>query len=159
MSTKAKLAYAIPIIVLFVLPSIILVASAASINNNVWDVSILKGPLVTCTGDGSNGVPCQNLCDLIGTVVHVVYFTIAVVIWIIAPIMVAWSGIRLMLSRGNPEGASGAKKMITSVVIGLVIVLSAYLIVFTFVSVLNISGVGGFSSSTCVVQAGSTPAL
>ncbi len=153
MSTKAKLAYAIPIFVIIAVPYV----AFAAIHSNVWDPNILKGPLVTCTGDGSNGVPCQNLCDLIGTAANVIYFGIGVVIWIVAPIMIAWSGIRLMLSRGNPEGASGAKKMITSVVIGLLIVLCAYLIVATFVSVLGISGVGGFGSGTCVVQPAANP--
>lgn len=153
MSPKTKLAVAIPIIALFVLPSFVTVASASA-TNNVWELSILQGPLVTCTGTGgSNGLPaCSNLCDLIATFVHIVYFGIAVVIWIVTPIMFAWGGIRFMLSRGNPGAMSGAKKQLTATVIGLLIVLAAYLIVFTFVTVLGIAGVGGFGASSCAVQ-------
>lgn len=153
MGTKTKLAIVIPVLAMVVLPSIILVASAASINNNVWDVTILKGPLVTCTGTGSGGTnACTSLCDLTATIIHIIYFGIAVVIWIVTPVMIAWGGIRLMLTRGNPEGMSGAKKQITGTVIGLVIVLTAYLIVYTFVTVLGIAGVGGFSAAACSVQ-------
>jgi Type IV secretion system pilin len=159
MSTKRKLAFAIPVIAFVVFPSVLLVA-LASTTNNVWDVSILAGPLVTCTGTGGGVPACQSLCDLVATVIHVVYFGIAVVIWIVTPIMFALSGIRFMMAGANPAqptkedpGARAkAKKMLTGTVIGLVIVLCAYLIVFTFVTVLNISGVGGFSASTCTVQ-------
>lgn len=156
MSTRKKLAIAIPIIVFVVLPFIALVASAASRapNEAVWNPKILAGPLVTCTGTGGpNGLPaCQNLCDMISTFANVVYFGIGVVIWIITPIMIAWGGVRLLTSGGSPGGQSAGKKIITGTVIGLVIVLAAYLIVFTFVHVLGINGVGGFGSTICSVS-------
>ncbi|MGC9598851.1 MAG: hypothetical protein ABSE18_00485 [Minisyncoccia bacterium] len=125
----------------------------AAINSNVWSPAILKGPLVTCTGAGGGGTSsCSNLCDLVSTAANVIYFGIGVVIWIIAPIMIAWSGIRLLISRGSPEKTSEARKMITSVVIGLLIVLCAYIIVYTFVHVLGIIGIGGFGGPNCTVQ-------
>ena len=150
-----KFAYAVPIVAFLALwvfiPTVL--ADSAPINSNVWNPTILQGPLVTCTGAGAGGTKtCTNLCDLISTAANVVYFGIGVVIWIIAPIMIAWSGIRLVFSRGNPEATSGARKMIWGVVIGLFIVLCAYLIVYTFISVLGITGIGGFGTSACQVK-------
>jgi hypothetical protein len=131
---------------------------AQAVNNNVWDINILKGPLVTCVGAPASGqpgtTPCQSLCDLVGQVAHVIYFMIAVVIWILTPIFVAWAGIRFMLSRGNAEQTSKARKMITGIMIGLAITLCAYIIVFTFVSVFGLAQyVGGFGgAAACQIK-------
>ena len=129
--------------------------ASAAINYNVWNPSILQGPLITCTGTGggSSGLPaCQSLCDLMSTAINVVYFLIGFVIWVITPILVAWSGALFMLSQGNPGRQSDARKMVTGVAIGLLIVLCAYLIVYTFVSVLGISGIGGFGTTACPIS-------
>ena len=96
--------------------------------------------------------PCRNLCDLIAQFVHVVYFMIALVIWIATPAMFAWGGIKFMTSRGNPEGIGEARKMLRGTAIGLVIILVAYIFVLTFVRVLGIIGVGGFGSPDCSIQ-------
>ncbi len=121
--------------------------------SDVWNPTILRGPLVSCTGTGEGGMPaCQNLCDLICTSANVVYFGIGVVIWIVVPFMFAWGGILFMFSQGNPSRIEAARKMLTGVVIGLAIVLCAYLIVFTFVRVMGISGIGGFGADACIVQ-------
>ncbi len=78
-------------------------------------------------------------------------------IWIVSPIMIAWAGIMFMLARGSPEKTGGARKMITGVVIGILIVISAYLIISVFVSTIGIAGIGGFSNPTCTVTANATP--
>jgi Mn2+/Fe2+ NRAMP family transporter len=133
-------------------------ANSNPIRSNVWNPTILRGPLVTCTGTGSQDTnptfpACQSLCDLVSTFANVVYFFIGVVIWIIAPIMIAWSGITFMTSRGNTSRTSEARKMITAVAIGLLIVLCSYLIIFTFVKVLGFAGsVGGFGTNACPLQ-------
>ena len=152
MSARAKLAILIPIVVMAVLPST-LVAFASS-TNNVWDLRILGGPLVVCTGMGGPGglPPCANLCDLVAQFIHIIYFVIAVFIWIVTPVMFAWGGLRFMMSRGSSEKVSGARKMLAGSAIGLLIVLAAYLIVSTFVTALGIMGVGGFGTATCSVQ-------
>lgn len=164
MNPKAKVAYSIPVIAAIVLPYLVFVASAAPrpINSNVWNPTILKGPLVTCWGppitfDSSgreiaNTNACLNLCDLVGTSANVIYFGIGVIIWIVAPILIAWGGLKFMLSRGDPGGTSEARKMMLGVVIGILIVLCAYIIVLTFVRVVNITGVGGFGGPSCVIH-------
>jgi len=135
----------------------------AANNTNVFDPSILAGPLVSCTGNpiilGTNGATstnanaCVSLCDLIQTFENFVYFGIGVVIWIIAPILFAWGGIMYMMSRGKPEGISSASKILTGTLVGLLIVLCAWLLVNTVVTSLKITGVGGFGESgSCTPQ-------
>lgn len=127
--------------------------------------------LISCTGNysynGTNGnftgsnpsgqPPCSSLCDLVQTIVNIVYFLITICLFILAPIMVAVGGIMMMISGANPEMLSKGKSVLTAAVVGIVIVLCSYLLVATFVSFLNISGVGGFGSGgsgsiTCVAQ-------
>ena len=158
MSARAKFVYVVPValalIIAFVFP---FVADAATtgVKSNVWDPRILGGPLVICTGDGvgRDMVPCESLCDLVGQIAHVVYYFIAVVIWVIAPIMIAWTGLSLLMSQGSAEAMSHAKGRLGRVVIGLLIVLCGYLIIATFLNVFGITGVGGFGgTSACSIQ-------
>jgi hypothetical protein len=132
-----------------------------AIKSNPFDPTILAGPLVVCIGTaGGNIPPCNNLCDLIAQIANVIYFMMAVVIWIIAPITITIAGIRIMMAGGNiaaptkenPGELSAAKKMITGAVVGIVIVLCAWLIVKTFVTAMGINGIGGFSSNTPACQ-------
>jgi uncharacterized membrane protein len=117
--------------------------------------------LVTCTGTGNkaytlpngNKVPafpqCQNLCDLVNTVLNVIYIAMAWAIWVIAPIVFIIGGIMYMLAGANPEFESTAKKALTGTVIGLVIILCSYVIIATLVSFLGITHIGGFGSAIC----------
>jgi hypothetical protein len=143
-------------------------ATAAPIKSNVLDplspLFALKGPLVVCTGVPTSGTAsgqsysfsaCQNVCDLIAQIANVIYFAIAVVIWIITPILVAVGGIMIMLGGANPGLIETGKKTITGAVWGIVIVLAAYLIVATFVGFLKIQGIGGFGTSSCQLASGS----
>lgn len=152
---KKNAAYLFPLVLIIMATAMPYVASA-TINSNVWDIKTLQGPLISCTGantpGGTDNKNCQDLCDLVETSANVIYFGIAVVIWIIAPIMIAWVGISLIFSRGNPGAITAARDRATRVVVGLLIVLCAYLIVSTFVSVLKIGGIGGFSNPTCTIQ-------
>ncbi|MGC9968219.1 MAG: hypothetical protein ABSC29_00590 [Minisyncoccia bacterium] len=150
-----KIAYLLPLVVILMATALPYVASAA-IHSNVWSPSILGGPLISCTGAGTGGGTdtknCEDLCDLVSTAANVIYFGIGVVIWIIAPIMIAWSGISLILSQGNPQGISAARDRATRVVIGLLIVLCAYLIISVFVNVLKVTDIGGFGGPACSVE-------
>jgi len=137
---------------LIVILSLILIPSFAFAFTapNVWNPGILKGPFVTCTGNGANGTTaCTSLCDLIYTFINVAYFAIAFVMWILTPIFFGVSGIMFMLSGANPEMRSTAKKTMTGTVWGIVIVLCSWLIVNTFITAIGISGVGGFNQTVC----------
>jgi uncharacterized membrane protein YgcG len=136
-------------------------AASNPIKSNVLDplssLFALKGPLTVCVGAPSGNASsttssmpiCNNLCDLVAQIANVIYFTIAVVIWIIAPILVAVGGVMIMLGGANPGMIETGKKTITGAVWGIVIVLCAWLIVYTFVNAFGGLGkyVGGFGGA------------
>ena len=137
-------------LVSFALLAFPFIASAQALPD-VWNPASIKGPLVTCTGSGGGaaGLPaCQNLCDLIRTVVNDIYVAIAFVIWIILPIVFIVGGIMYMLAGANPGLLETAKKTLWGALIGAIIVLCAYLLIATFVQFMKVSNIGGFSSGT-----------
>ena len=80
--------------------------------------------LVTCSG------PDCNLCtavDMVDNIVDLLFTLLSVG----AVIVLVVAGFRLVVSAGNPDAMSKAKSMITSVIVGFIIVLSAWLIVDT----------------------------
>lgn len=114
------------------------------------------GPLVSCTGnyltqnsDGSTPNPCTSLCDLIDTAINIIYFGMSIALFIIGPVVVAAGAIMIMLSGSSPEMLTKGKKAIVGTVVGILLVLCAYLLVNTVLTVLNISGVGGFGNNSC----------
>jgi Type IV secretion system pilin len=143
------------------LPSAVFAASNPP-KTNVFDPTILGGPLILCVGSpavntsGNNLPVCSNLCDLVAQIANIIYYAIAVVIWIITPILIAVGGIMIMLGGANPEMVGRGKKTITGAVWGVVIVLIAWLIVFTFISAFGKFGsyVGFFpgGQSSCSVS-------
>lgn len=90
------------------------------------------GGLVTCTGVGSD--PC-TFCDVIQTGNNVIELLFEILI-VAAIIMVVIAGLRLVTSQGNANAMEQAKSMLTNVIIGFVIVLSAWLIVDTIFKML-----------------------
>jgi hypothetical protein len=155
-------------VILLVLPTVA-GADSKPPDMNVWNPSILSGPLLTCTGPGFHwvapssatsaystainpqpGFPiCSNLTDLESTFLNIIYFGIGLVIWILAPIAFVIGGVMYMLAGANPGLESTAKKALKGTLIGVVIVLCAYAIISTFVSCLGITGVGGFGINAC----------
>ncbi len=150
---KTAIAILALIILSAALPSAVFAANAG-VNSKVFLPTILNGPLLICVGavNGPNAAAgavsqtCSNLCDLVAQIANIIYYMIGVVIWIITPILVAVGGIMIMLGGTNPEMISRGKKTITGAVWGIVIVLLAWLIIFTFVSAFGKLGsyVGGF---------------
>jgi hypothetical protein len=131
------------------------VASAATAwsTPNIWGTPPgFWGPLISCTGNyiapgGMN--PCTSLCDLIETAINIIYFGITLALFVIAPVVVVIGAIMIMLGGASPEMLGRGKKAITGAVVGIVIVLCSYLIVSTVISVLNITGIGGFGNTSC----------
>ena len=112
--------------------------------------------LLSCTGNpyifDANGVAitspnyCKTFNGVIGTARRIIYFAITIALFAIMPILFLWGGIMFMFSQGKPEGINKAKKILTGAVIGLCIMLGAWLIVNTLVTVLGIQKyVGGFT--------------
>lgn len=128
------------------------------------------GPVVWCTGStlaqpnptpspvsgtaGQTPPTCTNLCDLIGTFINAIYLIFSIAIFIIAPILVVVGGIMIMIAGANPGMLETGKKILTGAVVGIVIVLCAYLLVNTFLVILGVTSIGGFNgnSLTCSIS-------
>ena len=133
-------------------------AKTIPIRQDVWNPTILAGPLTVCSGNYINAgttyqsAQCQDLCDLFGQIIAIIYYIMAVGIWIIIPVMVLWAGIKLMMSRGDPAKTSEARKMVTGAMWGVGIMLVAYLLVSSFIGFLKLTDVvGGFGTSACTI--------
>jgi hypothetical protein len=120
------------------------------------------GPLVSCgneqdptTGNITN--PCTSLCDLIHTSQHTIYFGISLASFVFAPAFFAWGGIMILISGGSEERLGKGKKILTGTVIGILLVLGAYLIVGTFVALLGVGGPEGIQWGTIDCKAPAPP--
>lgn len=120
-----KKIFAITFLALYIVPAM---ASAAALSP-YW------GPLVSCVGastPGSSLPVCSSFCDLLATAQNFIKFGTTIALYIIAPILFVWGGVMLMTARGSETQMSEARKMLTSTVIGIAIVLAAFVIVNTF---------------------------
>ena len=112
-------------------------ANTATNSENVVDTSANQ------TSFPNGLVPCINNCNwnyLLTMVNNVVKFVIVDLIVPIAAIMFAYAGFELITSGGSTEKRTKAKKMFTSVAIGIVLVVAAWLIIFTISSILGYNG-------------------
>ena len=128
---------------------VFLPALAAAQTTTTPPITYTGGALVQC-GNGVNGgivsdpataggVPVgEQSCgfpQLMQLISRIIDFLLFLVAPIIAAGIILWSGILVLTAAGSTENISKAKGMFTKAVIGLVIALSAWLIVkFIFVS-------------------------
>jgi hypothetical protein len=141
----AKKLFYILALAVIIFPSLVLVAHAYTTPTiPYWATN----GLISCTGNGANGTnTCSSLGDLVDTAINIIYFGITIALLVIMPIMFAWGGLMYMFSRGKPEGISKATGILTGALIGLLIVLCAWLIINTFANVLGIQNyIGGFGA-------------
>ncbi len=128
------------------------------------------GPIVWCTGSSiATGNPavsptpntagqipptCTNLCDFIGTFINAVYLLFSIGIFILTPVLLVWGGVMIMNAGANPGMLETGKKILTGTVIGIAIILCAYLLVSTILSILSVTSVGGFNgnSASCSIS-------
>lgn len=124
---------------------------------NIWPSGYWGGGgLVSCTGLGGGGKPaCTSLCDIFQTMENVLAFGETIALFIAAPVLFVWGGIIIMTAGANPSGIQQGKKILTGTLIGILIVLFAYLIIATIVNVLIpsagqfITGFSGSNPFTC----------
>ena len=86
------------------------------------------GGLVPC---GTTCCPC-TLCDFFVMLDGIIDFLLIKIVPPLAALMIAIGGGMYIVSQGNPEMLGRAKKLFTSVVIGLLIIYSAYVIIGMF---------------------------
>ena len=79
-----------------------------------------------CTGDGG----CQSICDLAQLAQNVLNDGIYLAVFLSA-VLFAWAGWKHMSAGGDSHQISEANKVFSAVFIGLIIILSAWLIVDT----------------------------
>lgn len=95
------------------------------------------GSFITCDGVEN---PC-DFADLIHLVQHALDWLV-MISFSVAIITFSWAGFVLLTSGGNVGKKDKAKKMLWSIVKGFAIILAAWLIVRTIVSVLLQDGIG-----------------
>jgi len=111
----------------FALPMVALAASGGvSGYKTPTPPSDLPGYFSTCLGDNATLCMIKNVINILLAVV----FLIAVVYLIIG-------GFRYIMSQGNEESVEKAKGTITNAIIGIVVVLLAWIIVAAVTSLLN----------------------
>ena len=92
--------------------------------------------LVPCGGNGEHD--CQ-LSDLIGMANGIVAYLLYIGVFV-GVVMISYAGYTLVISQGNESAMEKAKSRIWNVIVGFVIILLAYLIINTILSVLTGSG-------------------
>ena len=97
---------------------------------------------VTCEGTRDN--PC-DFCHVISTSSNVLDFIITVAV-VIVTLMILYAGMKLVTSAGNTEAKEKAKSYLTNAIIGLIIVLTSWLLIDTIMKIIvdqNVSGGDG----------------
>ena len=149
-----------------IIPAITLAHTPNILTGGYWGQASINpqspAGLVSCTAPliiDASGVPtrndntaCRSLCDLIHTFFHVLMFGMSLTLYIAAPLLFAWGGVLILISAGNSGKISEARKILTGTVIGVLIILSAFLIVKTFILALDLgSSIPGFGSAfSCI---------
>lgn len=102
-------------------------------------------PLLSCGISGRT--PCTSLCQLIETSQNFIYFGLTFLLFAIAPVLIAWGGIQILIAGPSPSRLESGKKILTGTIIAVVIGLGAFLIVNTFLffigARINPEGKGG----------------
>lgn len=110
---------------------------------------------VSAAGIPDRIVPCHGVdctCADLSTVAQNIINTSIFVAIFLSAILIAWAGWKLISSKsmGSGEGVSAGKEVLSNVIIGLVIIIAAWLIVDTIVKTLTSSGtVQGMWNTIC----------
>lgn len=118
-------------------------------------------PLIPCTGAGDTTTgyarpPCVSLCNLIETFVHLLYFGMTIALYVVTPLLFAWGGFNILIAGGSPDKLQAGKRTIAGALVGILIVLAAYLIIDqiynAFLLSSDVPGTGGtWANPVCPV--------
>ena len=100
-----------------------------TLSNNI----VLAQGLVKC---GNPGQPACNLCSLLELVKTLINYAITLA-FAFTGLFITWGAFVIMTAGGGSERVQEGKKIVTTAVIGLVIMLSAWLILGTVVQILT----------------------
>ena len=96
------------------------------------------GKTVYVNGTPRVDIPCQ-FCHFFIMIDGILDFIITTIVPIIAVLMIVIGGIMFFAAAGNPASLASAKKLLTSVIIGLVIIYGAWILVNTFFLVIGVA--------------------
>ncbi len=97
--------------------------------------AICEGPIVPC---GSPENPCQ-FCHLFVLLNNLITFFFTCILPITATGLTAWGGLYMLTAGESAEKYDDAKKIITAVVIGLVIILAAWMLLNFFLTAIGVA--------------------
>lgn len=92
--------------------------------------AVMPGPIVTC-----DGVNC-TICDIAKVAQNVLNTGIFVAVFLSA-LLFAWAGWKYLTNIANPSGVSEAKSLFGNVLVGLLIILGAWLVIDTLMKTLT----------------------
>ena len=117
-------------------------------------VSFAEG-FVPCGGRGADGeiIRCE-LCHIFEMIDTILDFIILKLTPVVAVLMLVIGGIMFLFAGANPNTLETAKKIITTTVIGLVIIFTAWIVISTFLNYIGVAswtglGSGGWSVINC----------
>jgi hypothetical protein len=105
-------------------------------------------------GGSGNFIPCSgttcSACHFVALANKIIAWLIGILAIIFAAMMV-WSGFRLVISGGNEAAKTAAKSSLTNAVVGILIVLGAWVLIDTIMKTLvkEDSGFGPWNSIPC----------
>ncbi len=91
--------------------------------------------LVPCGGPGQP--PCQ-LCHLFQLFVNILEFLLFSIVPPVAAMLFIWGGIKFYTSMGNPAGVEQGRKILMSVVVGIVIVYGSHFLISMILNALGV---------------------
>ena len=103
---------------------------------------LLLIPFFAMGNNGSSGlVPCSgidcSLCDIFTLLANVIAFMLITVVPLAATLLFMWGGVKFLTAGGDAGKVNDARKLMVSVVIGIVIVYSAHMLISAFLSVMG----------------------
>lgn len=81
--------------------------------------------------------PCSSLCDFVSTAQRAIYLGMTVALFVLAPILFLIGAFLMIISRGNEKRLETGKGIFVNTIWGIVIVLSAFVIVNTIFVILG----------------------
>ena len=105
--------------------------------------------LVPCGGPGEE--PCQ-LCHLFVMLDRIIDFILFKIIPPLAILMLGIGGVMFFFGGGNPETLRTAKRLITSVAMGIAIVYGAWLIINIFFAIIGVAEWTGLREGWFIIE-------
>lgn len=100
-----------------------------------------------CAVDGVATIACIPV--LVGQLYNILFSAAGAV----AVFFIVWGGFKLIRSGGDPKQLEGARQSITYAIIGLIIILMSYFIIYSISFITGIECIKVFSFSQCATEA------